>query len=292
MECIPPFQHSPFHPNLIHSLIFIKLWGTSERMNTTAMLIDSHCHLDHPAFDSDRTAIIGVCNKLHIGALILPGVTTTGWRLALTLSHQHPSLYTALGLHPLFSSQHPSDGCQQLEQQLQQHPEVVAVGEIGLDYYPKNYDRALQQQLFSNQLLIAGRYHKPLLLHVRKAHQQVLELLKQQSHYGGIVHAFSGSYEQASEYIDAGFLIGVGGVVTRPNAHKLHRVVQQIPLSSIALETDAPDLPPSWAQGERNSPLHLPQIAQQIADIRGQPTKEVIEQTTHNVQQCLRLNVD
>lgn len=253
-------------------------------------LIDSHCHLDSPAFDLDRESLITACHAAHIEALIIPGVTDCGWGQALALCRKNPMLYTALGLHPLFIETHAADALEQLEERLEKHPEVVAVGEIGLDYYPTNINRNRQQQLFSAQLSIAYKQQKPLLLHVRKAHQDVLELLKRQPHHGGIVHAFSGSYEQARSYIDAGFLIGIGGVLTRSNAHKLQRVAQRIPPEAIALETDAPDLPPVWAKGERNSPLHLPAIAETLAKLRGCSVESLMEQTTKNVRTTLALN--
>ncbi len=252
-------------------------------------LIDSHCHLDFPLFDGDRDAILQRCGELNIQHLILPGVSRFQWEHALLYSSKHRSLSAAVGLHPLFLEQHSEDDLSALDSILTTTPEIVAVGEIGLDYYPSEIDRDRQLTLFIEQLAIASRHQRPLLLHVRKAHQDVIELLRNHNHHRGIVHAFSGSLEQALQYIKEGFLIGVGGVATHLNAHKLHRTIREIPLESIALETDAPDLSPSWAKGERNSPEQLPAIAKTVADLRGETVQEIANQTTKNVGEIFRL---
>ena len=199
------------------------------------------------------------------------------------------ALHVALGLHPLFIDQNHDQSMNQLEQQLEKDTKVVAIGEIGLDYRSNTIERATQQQLFQQQLALADQYQRPLLLHILKAHQDATQILKAHHHHGGIVHAFSGSYEQAKHYIDQGFLLGIGGVASRPDAHKLHRVIQQVPLSALALETDAPDLPPIWAQGSRNSPLQIPRIAAVIAELRGEPVATIATETTANVSTLLSL---
>ena len=252
-------------------------------------LIDSHCHLDFPDFDNDREKILQRCNTLNIIRLILPGISRPQWQQALNCSNRYSTLSAAIGLHPLFLDKHNKEDLSALDSLLATTPEIVAVGEIGLDYYPADIDRDRQQALFSEQLRIAAQHQRPLLLHVRKAHQDIIRLLRDNENHQGIVHAFSGSLEQALQYIEEGFLIGVGGVATRLNAHKLNRTIKEIPLESIALETDAPDLPPIWAKGERNSPEHLPGIAQAVADLRGESLKVVAEQTTKNVDRIFRL---
>ncbi|HIJ21788.1 MAG: TatD family hydrolase [Gammaproteobacteria bacterium] len=255
----------------------------------TSPLIDSHCHLDDPQFDPDRNDVLNRCNELNIIQIIIPGVVEQQWHRAFSLSEQHDNIQVAAGLHPLFIDNHNHHSSDALNSTLQAHPETVAVGEIGLDFYHKDDTHDAQRTLFTDQLEIAATYRKPLLLHVRKAHQEVIERTRKHNYIQGIVHAFSGSYEQAKLYIDAGFLIGIGGVITRPNALKLKRVVEKIPLTSIALETDAPDLPPIWAQGTRNSPEQLPSIAERIAQIRKIPLELVAFQTTQNVTTLLKL---
>lgn len=253
----------------------------------TTGTIDSHCHLDFPQFDHDRNKVLAHCQQLGVNQLILPGTTTTQWPKAIALAAQYPALLPAIGLHPLFIDQHGTEATTQLIEMLTAHPEIIAIGEIGLDYTTPN--RTQQLTLFEQQMNIAYTHQLPMLLHVRKAHQPTLETLRSGNHSRGIVHAFSGSYEQARQYIDQGFLLGVGGVVSWKNAHKLHRVVKQVPLDAIALETDAPDLPPAWASGERNSPEQIPRIAATIAQLRGEKVEEVARQTTTNVSTLFSL---
>lgn len=253
-------------------------------------MIDSHCHIDFPDFDQDRDEVISNCIALGVTKVIVPGVSRAQWDRALQICERYSCLRMAIGLHPLFLDQHTPEDLTALDTMLSSNNDIVAVGEIGLDHYLADSDRPRQRELFTQQLEIAKHHGLPLLLHVRKAHQEVIQLLHEHNHHGGIVHAFSGSLEQAQQYMEMGFLIGVGGVVTRPNAVKLHRTVSNIPLQSIALETDAPDLPPVWAKGERNSPEQIPAIAQAIADIRPEPVEAITAETTQNVIKVLSIN--
>ncbi len=251
--------------------------------------IDSHCHIDFEVFDEDRHKILENCRSLLVSDIVVPGTEVSQWSRAIDLGHQFPQLHIALGLHPLFLKNHSASAVSLLEAQLDSSRDVVAIGEIGLDFYHDHSDQKQQLDLFQQQVDLAEQFKLPLLLHVRKAHQQVLNLVRHYP-YGGIVHAFSGSLEQARQYFGYGFLIGVGGVVTRKNALKLRRTVEHLPLESLVLETDAPDLPPVWARGERNSPEQIPAIAQVVADLRNQPLEEVAVRTTANVMRCLNLN--
>lgn len=253
----------------------------------TTEYIDSHCHLDFPQFDHDRHEVLQQSLALGVKQLILPGTTVEQWERVITLTAMYPALLLALGLHPLFIDQHREESLEHLDKTLTAHPEVVAIGEIGLDY--TRSDHHLQDPLFEAQMNIATVRQLPVLLHVRKAHQQALALLHSCNHYRGIVHAFSGSYEEAKRYIDQGFLLGIGGVATRNSAHKLHKVVKQVPLESLALETDAPDLPPSWISGARNSPEQIPRIAAAIAALRNESVEQIAWQTTKNVSALFSL---
>ena len=252
------------------------------------MLIDSHCHLDFPQFEPDYHETLQQCPKQGVEKIVIPGVIAENWGRILNCTNASPLLYPAIGLHPLYLDHHTPKDFQTMEQLLIDYPEINAVGEIGLDYYPAEIDREKQLALFVEQQKIAWKHQRPLLLHVRKAHTATLQLLQKNKSHGGIVHAFSGSLEQAREYIELGFLIGIGGVAARPNAKKLHRVIREIPATSIALETDAPDLPPIWAQGERNSPLQLPAITQTIATLRQQSLESLAEQSSKNVIKVLK----
>ncbi len=240
------------------------------------MLIDTHCHLDFPVFDHDRELILNNCPKQDIGGIIVPGVCSKDWQKLLTLCRQNDLLYPALGLHPCFTEHHTDDDLSRLSQLClneESDTPLIAVGEIGLDYYilQKKVDASLskeqQQYFFSEQLNIAEQHQLPVLIHVRKSHEDVIRYLKEHPSLKGIIHAYSGSYEQAKEYIKLGFKLGFGGVFTYPNATKLRSLVSSLPIDAWVLETDAPDMSPLEHHGERNSPQYLSEIARVFIDL-------------------------
>ncbi len=245
-------------------------------------LIDSHCHLDFTQFDHDRNAILTNCKQLGINKIIVPGVTADGWQTLIRLCQQSAMLYPALGLHPMFMAQHQYADIQRLEQAIREF-RPIAVGEIGLDFYLKDHDKPSQSHLFEQQLQLAADYQLPVILHVRKAHDQTLALLKKYSLKGGIVHAFSGSYQQAEHYIKLGFLLGVGGSISYDRATRVRRLFQQLPLTSLALETDAPDMPLQNQQGRRNSPENIPVILHHLASLRSETQTQIATATSENV---------
>lgn len=252
------------------------------------LLIDSHCHLDFPAFDHDRDAVLARSQALGVHSMIVAGVTRQHWpRLWATVEHT-PGLYGALGLHPYFLAEHQIDDIQALKEQLSKyagHPKLCAVGEIGLDFFLKDLDRERQIYLFEQQLSLAAEFNLPVIIHARRANAQITACLKQaQLPRAGIIHAFSGSYEEAMEYIRLGFLLGFGGAATWPRATRLQSVLRRLPIEQIALETDSPDMPPEWLADERNSPEQLPRICQHLADSYGMPSQEFAAHTTNNVQ--------
>ncbi len=258
------------------------------RMN----LIDSHCHLDFPAFDHDRAKVLQRCRELGIGQIIIPGVVAQHWGRIIQLcrsSHGHtPQLYPALGMHPLFMDQHHDNDLAQLSTMIESD-RPVAIGEIGLDFYHKESDRPGQQRLFEQQLMIAREANLPAILHIRKAHDQALTTLKQLRPPGGIVHAFSGSLQQATQYIGLGFKLGFGGMLTYERSTRLRALAQALPLESIVLETDAPDMTVAAHRGERNSPEYLPDCLNALAELRGEPAHLIANQTSHNVQRLFNL---
>lgn len=256
------------------------------------MLIDSHCHLDAPDFDADRTEVLLRCRKMGVSALVIPGVLAERWDALLELASTEQGIYPALGLHPVYLANHSSQDLKRLEVLLATRAEVVAVGEIGLDYFIAGLDRSLQLDLFCAQLKIAQAANRPVLLHVRKAHDDVLAALRKHRVCGGIAHAFNGSMQQAMQYIDLGFVLGFGGTLTYERAHKLHRLARELPLESIVLETDAPDMAPSQHRDERNSPEFLPEIVAELARIRDESPEQLAGQTTLNVRRVLRLPGD
>lgn len=251
-------------------------------------LIDSHCHLDFPVFDQDRAAVIARSQALGVNKMIVAGVTRQHWPRLWQTVEATPGLYGALGLHPYFLTEHQDDDIQALRAQLTTyagHPKLCAVGEIGLDFFLKDLDRQRQIDLFEQQLSLASEFNLPVIIHARRANAQITACLKQaQLPRAGIIHAFSGSYEEAMEYIKLGFLLGFGGAATWSSATRLQSVLRRLPIEHIALETDSPDMPPEWLAGERNSPEQLPRICQHLAAIYGMPSQDFAAHTTQNVQ--------
>ena len=251
-------------------------------------LIDTHCHLDLPDFDSDRDAVLTRAQGLGVSRIVMPGITAAGWGRLLTLSANEAGLYPALGLHPVFLDTHRRGDLALLEEHIARH-QPVAVGEIGLDFFLPALDRTRQKALFEAQLHIATESGLPVLLHVRKAHDETLALLRKARVRGGICHAFNGSLQQARQYIELGFKLGFGGMLTYERSHKLHRLARELPLESIVLETDAPDMPPASHHGQRNSPEYLPEVLQALARLRAEDSADIAAQTTANAIELLRL---
>lgn len=232
-------------------------------------LIDTHTHLDFPDFDADRTDVLARSRELGVERLVILGVHQANWQRVWQLVEGDKNLYAALGLHPIYLAEHQPHHLQELREWLQcleGHPQLCAVGEIGLDYFIETLDRQQQQTWFEAQLQLAAEFELPALIHVRRSHAKVIATLKRIGlQRGGIIHAFSGSYEEAREYIKLGFKLGLGGAPTWPQALRMHRVLPQLPLDAIVLETDSPDMPPAMYPQQRNSPEHLPDICHALA---------------------------
>lgn len=258
-------------------------------------MIDSHCHLDFPAFDHDRVAVIARSQALGVRKMIVAGISRQHWPRLWSTVQTNAGLYAAFGLHPYFLAEHHNQDLLALREYLtryQDHPKLCAVGEIGLDFLLTDLDRQRQIDLFEQQLELAAEFNLPVIIHARRANAQVTACLKQAKlPRAGIIHAFSGSYEEAMEYIKLGFLLGFGGAATWPRATRLQGVLKRLPLEHIVLETDSPDMPPAWlATGQRNSPEQLPQICQQLAAVLGISSAELAAQTSKNVQRLLNLS--
>lgn len=246
-------------------------------------LIDSHCHFDFEQFDSDRADILSRCQQLGVDKIIVPGVTANTWDRLLQVCQQSSHLFPALGLHPMFMSEHQPQDLHSLAEYLDHH-RPIAMGEIGLDFYLADHDKSSQITLFEQQLRIASEYDLPVILHVRKAHDQALILLKKYPIKGGVVHAFNGSKQQAQLYIQQGFLLGVGGVISYDRATRLRQLFSELPLSALALETDAPDMPLQGQLTTRNSPEFIPNILAALTTLRPESADVIAHTTTHNVQ--------
>lgn len=253
-------------------------------------LIDTHCHLDHPRFRGREHQLLREARKKSVHSLVLPGVYRDWWPDLFSLCRQHHGLYAAPGLHPLYLHHHRPEHLQELNE-LCQNERVVAIGEIGLDYYVTGVSRTQQQELFEKQLHLAKIYKLPILLHVRKAHDQVVSTIRKSGFpHGGIVHAFNGSIQQAKKYIEQGFALGIGGTITYSRALKIRATTAVLPKSSIVLETDAPDIVVANHRGEENLPQYLPDILKELAILRNEDPTYTARYTTENVKRLLSLS--
>ena len=256
-------------------------------------MIDSHCHLDFEPFDEDRTLVIQRCLAQGIDGLLIPGVAASQWARLIELCDTSANLHFALGIHPYFiESAKPAD-LNELDDLLSMHKgKVKAVGEIGLDFHLVDEDgQKKQMDFFESQLKLATKHQLPVVLHHRKSHNQIIQTLKQQRFgFGGTVHAFSGSLQQANSYIELGFKLGIGGTITYPRALKTRDVVAKISLQHLLLETDSPDMPIHGKQGQRNSPEFLAEIAEHVAQLTGASLEQVMEQTHINTVELFNLN--
>ena len=254
-------------------------------------LIDTHTHLDFEMFDDDRAQVIARARNAGVERIVVLGVHAANWQRVWQLACDEPSVHAALGLHPVFLEEHQDAHVQQLRdwlERLRGEPKLCAVGEIGLDYYIDNPDIERQQRLLEAQLALAADFSLPVLLHVRRAHAPMIATLKRYKlERSGVIHAFSGSWEEAREYLRLGFRLGLGGAGTWPQAQRMHRVLRQLPLEAIVLETDAPDIPPAGHAGERNSPELLPEICRRLADLKGK-SNYLARQQFDEKQACRR----
>ncbi len=249
-------------------------------------LIDSHAHLDVAAFDADRSMVLERCQQAGISRIVVPGIMASTWDRLREICASNPTLYASFGLHPVYLEQHNPADIDALLQYVERH-QPIAVGEIGLDFYCHTLDRNRQRALFDAQLVIAANAALPVLLHVRKSHDTVLACLRKTTVTGGICHAFNGSLQQAHQYIDLGFKLGFGGMLSFERSHKLHRLAQQLPLEAIVLETDAPDMTGAGHHGQRNSPEYLPEYLQALAKLRTEDINKIAAQTTANAEAVL-----
>nr|WP_178125065.1 MULTISPECIES: TatD family hydrolase [unclassified Pseudomonas] len=249
-------------------------------------MIDSHTHLDFPDFDADREALLADSRAQGVKRMVVLGVYQDNWQRVWDLVQSDPQLYAAFGLHPVYLDDHQPADLKDLEDWLARlagHPQLCGVGEIGLDYFLEQLDRERQQHLFEAQLQLAADFQLPALLHVRRSHAAVIATLKRfKLKRAGIIHAFAGSREEAREYIKLGFKLGLGGAATWPQALRLRKVIADLPLESLVLETDSPDMAPVMFAGQRNSPQHLPAICSALAQIIDIAPEQLAAASTRN----------
>jgi TatD DNase family protein len=251
------------------------------------MLIDTHCHLDLFPPSSSLPDILTSASICGVRSFIVPGVTPQNWERMVSLSREDERIFAAPGVHPMHADKW-SAAAEDLLQRLA--PDIVAVGEIGLDYSEGMPSRELQQAVFRAQLKIAKGAAIPVIIHCRKAFADLLRILREEQvmQIGGTMHAFSGSVEIARECISLGLKIGIAGSVTWENAIRPVKVVKEMPLQHLLLETDSPDMPPEPHRGEVNEPAFLVDIARKIAEISGLTEKDVARITTENALTVFR----
>lgn len=253
------------------------------------MFIDTHCHLDASEFDDTQVELVQAAVAAGVTRIVVPAVERGNFEAVQQLCARFPQCLPAYGIHPMYTDHAHPDDLKVLRDYLErQRP--VALGEIGLDFFIDHYDRACQEHFFVEQLKLAQEFNLPVLLHVRRAQDVILKHLREHKVRGGIAHAFNGSRQQAEEFIKLGFRLGFGGAMTYSRATKLRDLAATVPLESIVLETDAPDIPPDFLErGEPNKPEYVPRIAQTLAELRGMPLDEVARITTQNAASLLSL---
>ena len=245
--------------------------------------IDTHCHWDAPEFDADRDQLRADARAVGVAHCVIPAVDSGNWQVVRDLAHRWGDSY-ALGIHPLYTGRAAEGDIAALDTLLAQHrddPHLVAIGEIGLDFFLPGLDAERQTWFYEQQLQLARKHDLPVILHVRRSSDQLLKALRRWPVQGGIAHAFNGSLQQAQQFMERGFALGFGGALTYERALHLRRLLQTVPMESIVVETDAPDIPPHWlyttaeqrAQGVpqgRSQPAEIPRIAQVLQEIRSQ----------------------
>jgi len=284
------------------------------------MFIDTHAHLADSQFDADRDAAIGRAREAGVATLIEIAESPAGWDAAVKLVEQHPFMYASLGIHPHHAHEVSPDAWPALRARLQtllRHPRVVAVGEFGLDYFRMQNTKAAQQFIFREQLRLAQELDKPVVIHCREAERPAVETASGPAPEGahadiqkalrefypetssclerlspvGVVHCFSGTWQDAQTYLMHGFHLGVDAPVTYPSARLLQQNVLRLPLERMVLETDSPYLPPQTQRGKRNEPSYLPVVAAAVGSLKRKTLEDVAAQTTRNARALFRLPV-
>ena len=253
------------------------------------MIFDTHAHYDDEQFDTDREELLKSMEAGGVGLIVNAGSTIRSWDAIVRLTEDYDFIYGSVGVHP--------DEAGSLDEQnfarmraLLDLEKIVAVGEIGLDYYWDKESHDLQKKWFVRQLELAREKEMPVMIHSREAAADTMEIMKEHAQgMNAVIHCYSYSVEMAREYVKMGYYIGVGGVVTFKNAKKLKQVVESIPLEAIVLETDCPYLAPVPYRGKRNCSLYLPYVAEEIAKIKGVTAGEVVRQTEANARKLYRL---
>ena len=254
------------------------------------MLVDTHAHLQWASFDRDREEVIRRAREAGVENIVNIGFDVEGGKKAIELAEKHAGVSATVGIHPHNASQLNQDVLNVLRK-LSENPKVVAIGEIGLDYYRNLSPRESQKKAFEAQLSLAEELRLPVVIHDRNAHADILEILSRlKGKMKIIMHCFSGSREMAEQCLRYGFYISFAGPVTFPNARRLHEAAKMIDVNKILLETDSPWLAPQEVRGKRNEPAFLPFIAKKMADLKGISMDKLAEATTKNAREAFQLS--
>ncbi len=256
------------------------------------LLVDSHAHIDAPVYDKDRDQVVARAEEAGVSVIINAGFALKSSRASIKLAQQYDGVFVALGVHP-HNAAKVMDGDLEELAQLSQEPKVVAIGEMGLDFYRNRSPREAQIKVFRQQLELAQRLDLPVIIHSRDAGQEVFAILDEwagryQSKPLGVLHCFSGDMELAEKYMELGFLISIAGPVTYPSSSAA-QIAQRTPLVRLLIETDCPYLTPVPYRGRRNEPSYLPLVVEKVGGIRGVPPDEVAEKTAQNAVHLFRL---
>ncbi len=263
------------------------------------LFTDSHCHLDFDEFSNDLPQLLLNCVQKGIHQVIIPSISPENWQKVLMLcsvpqERRQPHLYACLGIHPWFLKDLTDVHLQELSKQVMKYrKDIIAIGETGIDgVIAKEQNNLKQQQyFFEYQLALAQQHDLPIIVHHRRSHPEVIALLKKiKLNRSGIIHAFSGSYQQATQYIDLGFKLGIGGTITYPRAIKTIKAIKRLPSSSFVLETDAPSMPLANSQGQPNSPLRLIDVFNCLDSIREESAGQLADTIEDNVKRLFRLS--
>ncbi|MCO4799182.1 MAG: TatD family hydrolase [Colwelliaceae bacterium] len=253
---------------------------------------DSHCHLDFSNFDNERDKLLELCSLANINKMIIPAVSPKNWQLLLKLVEKNKTncqLFSCLGIHPWYLNGLDNTHLELLDQTIApQQNKLIAIGETGLDgvIAKEQNNLSKQQSFFEFHIHMANKYALPLIIHHRRTHPEILQQLKMTPvKKFGVIHAFSGSYQQGKAYIDLGYKLGIGGTITYPRAEKTIKAVKRFPIEALMLETDAPSMPLFGMQGESNSPLRLLNIFDKLAELRSEPKELLSEAIEKNVEE-------
>lgn len=252
--------------------------------------IDSHAHLDDERFDEDRDEVIAFLYENDVQIVLNPGSDLNSSKKALALAEKYPFIYAAVGFHP-HDSKYMKEEHLDIFKEMAGKKKVIAIGEIGLDYYYDNSDRDVQRKWFREQIRLARELDLPYIVHNRDSHEDVLRIMKEEHYEGarGILHCYSGSAELSREFIKLGFYISLGGPVTFKNARVPKLVAKEVPFDKLLIETDSPYLTPEPYRGKRNEPKYVKYVAEEIAKIRNVSLDEVAEKTRENFKRLFNL---